>query len=118
MSSRVKKIMRRLRSFAGESLTETLVAMLIASLAIVMLAGMISSAVRMVASSKQLVAEYTAAENALVEHTGESAAAGTVTLTENGTLVALSDSSGTSVAVTCYENSTASGITVYSYKAG
>ena len=108
--------MKRLRSFAGESLTETLAAMLISSLAIVMLAGMISSAVRMVTSSKELVKEYTAAENALVEHTGEGES-GTVSLTEGGAPVALSDNSGTSVNVTYYENSTASGITVYSYKA-
>ena len=53
-----KRIMAKLLSQAGESIAETLVATLIAALALLMLAGAVSSAARMVNSSKAAVTEY------------------------------------------------------------
>lgn len=46
-----KRITARLRSKAGESIAETLVALLISALALVMLAGAISSAARIIKES-------------------------------------------------------------------
>ncbi len=53
-----KRMMAKLRSSAGESIGETLVALLISALALLMLAGAVTSAARMVNTSKTAVTEY------------------------------------------------------------
>ena len=63
----MKKDMRaRLKSEAGESIGETLVALLIGSLALLMLAGAVSSAGRIVNTSKTAMEDYYAAESNMV----------------------------------------------------
>ncbi len=52
------KAKKKLRSRAGESIAETLIATLIAALALVMLAGAISSAANMITKSKTLMDKY------------------------------------------------------------
>ena len=64
-----KRIMNKLRGCSGESIGETLVALLISSLALVMLAGAISSASRVVTRGKAKLTEYYAEEIKLVEQT-------------------------------------------------
>ena len=59
--------MKKLRSRAGETLTETLVALLISSLALLMLAGAVTAATRVITRSKDKMAEYYAADAALAE---------------------------------------------------
>ena len=72
-----ERLLMKLRSSAGESISETLVALLIASLALVMLAGMISSTVSMVSRSEKTMEEYYAANDILETGSGSE----TVTIT-------------------------------------
>ncbi len=58
MKHRENSIYEKLRSRAGESISETLVALLISSLALVMLAAMITSTSRVVKQSKLKMDDY------------------------------------------------------------
>lgn len=53
-----KRIAAKLRGRAGESIAETLVAVLISALALVMLAGAISAAANVITRSRTAVNEY------------------------------------------------------------
>ena len=53
-----KRIQSKIRSHAGESIGETLIALLISALALMMLAGAISSAARIVTRNKAAMEEY------------------------------------------------------------
>ena len=64
-----KRMAARLRSRAGETIAETLVALLISSLALLMLAGAITAANRMVTRSRDKLAEYYDADGALALRT-------------------------------------------------
>ena len=77
----------KLRSRAGESIGETLVALLISSLALLMLAGAVSSAKNVVTTSKQAMTEYYEAGAKLAAHTkndGDNYSSGSITITLNG----------------------------------
>lgn len=63
----MEKAIRKIRNSNGESLAETLVALLIAALGILLLAGMVISSSNMVKSSRQKIIEYVGLENKLVE---------------------------------------------------
>ncbi len=54
----MRDIKNKLRSRAGESIGETLVALLIAALALLMLAGAVSSASKIVTRNKAAMEEY------------------------------------------------------------
>ena len=56
----IKKIKAKLRGRAGESIAETLIATLIAALALVMLAGAVASAARIITTSRDAIEEYQA----------------------------------------------------------
>lgn len=75
-------IRRKLRSNRGETIGETLVALLISALALVMLAGAISSTANMINTSDKKMGVYYSKDAALVEHSGTSTL--TVTLTGTG----------------------------------
>lgn len=62
----MNRIMRKLSSQAGESIGETLVALLISALALVMLAGAVSSGMRVVTNSKEKMNAYYQVNNAIV----------------------------------------------------
>lgn len=62
----MNKIIRKLSSQAGESIGETLVALLISALALVMLAGAISTGMRIVTTSKEKLDVYYKVNNAVV----------------------------------------------------
>ena len=59
---------KKLKGNAGESLAEVLIALLIAALALTMLASVISSAARMITQSKDTMANYFLANDALTTH--------------------------------------------------
>ena len=61
----MRKIRSRLQNNLGESISETLVALLISALALTLLASMISSTLRMVTQSRTKIAEYYTANNAI-----------------------------------------------------
>ncbi len=60
-----RPIRKRLRSRAGETITEVLVSVLIAALGMTLLAGMISAASKMITDSKKSTETYVNAENIL-----------------------------------------------------
>ena len=60
------KVKTKLRSSRGESISETLVAVLISALALVMLAGAIATASRLVTSSRTKLGRYYDSNNAMV----------------------------------------------------
>ena len=61
--------LKKLLSCDGESIGETLVALLISSLALLMLAGAITAATRVVTQSNTKMSDYYEADNALAQHT-------------------------------------------------
>ena len=104
------RIARKLKSRAGESIAETLIGMLIASLALVMLAGSISTATRLILTSKDRMDEYYAADADMANQTGEAA---TIEITLKGGNVEQSIKS-----VSCYQNAEFDNSPVYSYVKG
>lgn len=72
----MKKMKARLRDDRGESLAEVLIALLVSSLALVMLALMVQSTNAMVQMSKDSMHRYMKANNGVVEKTGEVPAGG------------------------------------------
>ena len=69
-----KKILSKLRGKAGESIAETMIATLIAALALTMLAGAIASAAKIVTGSKQAMTTYRSSLSTEVEEKWWSAA--------------------------------------------
>ena len=61
-----KTAIAKLRSRAGESIAETLVALLISALALMMLAGAVSSGMRIVTNSSARLDDYYKESNAMV----------------------------------------------------
>ena len=79
------RILAKLRSRAGDSIAELLIALLISSLAMVMLAGAVSSASNMIRRGNTAMTAYFTEDNALAERTtddGNPPPAATVTLKE------------------------------------
>ena len=100
-----RKMLAKLRSRAGESLTETLVALLIAALGLVILAGAISSTMNMVRNSKTRMTSYYSANNAVEKKTADNA------VSDFSVLIG-----GTAVSgVSAYQNDTFSGKPVIAY---
>lgn len=67
-NKRLKRMIRgKLRSRAGESIAETLVALLISALALVMLAGVISASTRIVTSSREKLNKYYSVNEGIVK---------------------------------------------------
>lgn len=67
----MKNVMKKLHSRKGESLAETLVAVLVIALALTMLAGMITATVNMVNKSKTRMNEYYGENARLEQMTGD-----------------------------------------------
>ena len=72
-----KAATKKFRSRAGETIGETLVALLISSLALLMLAGAVSAASRAVQQSKTKIEEYYSADKGMAE---QSSTEGTLTV--------------------------------------
>ena len=64
------RIMKKIKSQAGETIAEVLVALLISSVALVMLAGMIASTTNLVTRSKSKMEAYYAANEILEKQNG------------------------------------------------
>lgn len=79
------KVNNKLRSNAGESLTETLVALLIAALAIVMLAGAVSAASNMVLTARDKLDKYYDANEIVVQMDRDGSSA-EITITDKSSL--------------------------------
>lgn len=103
-------VSKKLKGQSGETLTETLVALLIAALALTMLAGMISSTTRIVTQSKTTMKSYYDKNNMIAEQgtTGDSA---TITLALAGVT-----GDGKAYLVDVYLNNTLGNTPVVSYR--
>ena len=111
--SRMKEMKRKLKSQSGESIGETLIALLIAALALVMLAGAISSSSGTIQKSKKKLNDYYSAneESSGVVKMTSGGTSGVVILTD-GTSAMLAQSYG----VTFFKNDIYSQKTVVAYK--
>ena len=115
----MKQMKRKLKSRAGESLAETLVSLLVAVVALVMLASAMTSAANQVNRSRTLLDAYYEAnesEAGVVKQTsGKAVEKGvTVTVTDNGdNETAIGDQSWD---VSSFENAVFSGKPVISYQ--
>ena len=98
-----KKLSRR----AGETLTETLVALLIAAIAITMLASMIMTSTEMIQRSKNAFDAYYAQNNVLSEHPSDGGTGATAKLVSGGGGTIQLENDSDEVAVKIYENSEA-----------
>lgn len=83
------KIKEKLHHNSGESIGETLIALLVGSLALMMLAGTISTSTRLITSSKTSLRDHYTANNLVAEHSTEEEIAdydvipsGKITITE------------------------------------
>ena len=81
MRKTMKWVGSKLRSGAGESIAETLVALLISALALVMLAGAISATARMITVSDKQMGKYYEGDTNLVQ---QSTSDGTLDITIKG----------------------------------
>ena len=79
----MRKMMNKLRSNVGESITEVLVALAIGSLALLLLANMVQSSVNIITKSKIAYNSYIEELNVLTEEDSQEKT-GTGTLTFNG----------------------------------
>ena len=77
-----RQIRAKLHSQAGESIGETLIALLISALALVMLAGAISSAANVITRSNTQMSKYYQGDNDLAEHTTTKKGPITITMTD------------------------------------
>ncbi|MBQ9544901.1 MAG: hypothetical protein IJV00_07230 [Clostridia bacterium] len=100
---RTPKILKKLKDVRGESLSEILIALLVSSLAIVLLAGMINASSTMISNSREKVADYVSADRSVVEQNGSSET-GTVSIKEGSETITLTDGAG-SITVVYYSNS-------------
>lgn len=73
-------IIKKIKNNAGETIGETLIALLIAALALTMLAGALSSATSIILRGKTAMQEYYEANNRLAERI-DAAKTGTLTVT-------------------------------------
>ncbi len=110
------KINKKLASKHGESLSEVLVALLISSLALVMLAGMVGASARMLSDSRRNVIDYVAAENALAEQ-GESSLSGELRLSNGYGTLKLYDEAASAYVDVLYYTMDYSDDTIVSYRA-
>jgi len=78
------RIARRLKSRAGESIAETLIGLLIASLALVMLAGAIATATRLVLTSKDKMDRYYEADGNMATRSDDTKNSSPIEITQTG----------------------------------
>ena len=108
--------MRKLTSNRGESIGEVLVALLISSLGLMLLALMISTSSRLVSNSKKAMQEYAEGEKIIVERNPPPEGSGIATFSFDGVACDYSDQSTNSTQVYYYVNSAIGNNPVVSYK--
>ena len=114
---KLQATVKKLKRNNGETISEVLIALLVAALAIVLLAGMINASATMIEKSKEKNEKYTVAENGIVEQSGQSTETGTVTVEIDRQAGRLSDANSTNeISVDYYTNGEAGSNPVRSYK--
>ena len=111
----MRGMFNRIRSSSGETIGETLVALLIGSLALAMLAGAIASGARIIIRSREKMADYYSNNNKItMEDTSVSSGQLDVSFKEESDTVYLVESQNNIIA-SSYTNSTFEGTDVISY---
>ena len=105
-----RQIGKKLHSRAGETIAETLIALLISALALVMLAGAIGTASKIITRSEIQMQAYYQANNVLAEPTGSPA---TINVGAGGSNIKLADE--TNLGVKYSKNETFTGKPVVAY---
>lgn len=96
-----KRWIRKLRGKTGETIAETLIATLIAALALTMLAGAIGASARMVTGTRTTMQKYRSQELDLVKSGWEDEMVTALgTLTTSGTALTVDDSTDTGLSET------------------
>ncbi len=93
-SGSMGRLIRKLKSSSGESIAETLVAVLISAFALMMLAGTINTATRLITNSQDKLGKYYSSNNLLAEETESEESS-----TQNTFTVVLSDGSSSTGSV-------------------
>ncbi len=114
-TKRTAAVRNKLHSRKGESISEVLVALLVSTLGIVLLASMIASSSRLIEKSRATVQSYVTEENAIVDR-GTSDLKGTVSVRTDGNSRRLTDSAATSADVYFYVNDVIAGTPVIAYR--
>lgn len=109
-----KKLLAKLQSGMGETLGETLLALLISALALTMLAGAISTALNLVTKSNEQMTKYYGGDNIIATQRTDMASGDGDTVTTTEATVTLTGSTQT-FNVKCFANSAFPGTTVVSY---
>ncbi len=119
-----RKLKFKLRGKRGESLTEVLIAVLISSIALVMLASMIATTQRIVTRTKASTEEYVTGNNKLVEKE-ETSKIGTGNVQfvagvdkSSYYLTQLTDNTAQNIPVQYYVNSALKNVLVAAYEKG
>ena len=112
MTEQLSRMIRKICSSKGESITETLVALLISALALVMLAGMIAGSVRITQKSREAYSEYMDAMNEVETRSG-TPVEGTATFKNGNEAVAIADGVGASIDMEYFVNTSEGNIAAY-----
>ena len=123
----MREIRKKLKSRAGESIGETLVALLISAMALLMLAGAVSSGMSVVTRSNAVLKSYYEINNKVVEGEKKDSETDPDTFTTGEATISMSDPSltgmtdsiltadGTAKKVYYWENDTLSNVPVVAY---
>ena len=106
-----KQISARLKGTRGETIAEVLIALLISSMGMLMLAGMIFASGRIITKSRESMESYIAAENDLSARDG--AESGTISFSISGDVSSLTDNQNNNVT---YFKKEVGNKTIISYK--
>lgn len=111
------KRLRKLKERKGESVAEALVSLVIASLGMVLLAGMITASVNLITESRDTISDYVTADNRLETREG-SALSGTASVKDDtGREMRLTDGDASSqIPVYYYSNTEIGSTPVISYR--
>ena len=105
------KRLRKLKERKGESVAEALVSLVIASLGMVLLAGMITASVNLITESRDTISDYVTADNRLEAREG-SALSGTASVKDDtGREMRLTDGDASSQIPVYYYSNTEIGST-------
>lgn len=83
----MKRIVKKIKNNKGESIAETLIALLVSALGIMLLAGMIQTSSKLITNSNDRISKYVEQENAIVEYSG-TPTSGTISLSPSNNLTA------------------------------
>ena len=104
--------MKKIKSGVGETISETLIALLIAALALVMLAGAIAASSRVVNKGRDKLGSYYSVNNGLVNRS-TSNRVGSITISDSASSSGIGSQS---FSVAYYENNVFSNNPVIAYK--